>query len=246
MTKGIESLPAPIARRLDELKASLVATLGDDLVAMLVFGSVARGGYRAERSDVDVMLVLRSDREEKLEAIGPALQLARYSARIETILLTSAEVAGAADVFPLLYEDVGRCHVCLHGKSPFDRIESTDEHRRLRIEQELREARIRMRRLATDLAPTPAFAAALDHKLKQVRSPLRALLRMRAIDVSDELDDVLAKAAARYEIDAAPLRRLHEDARSAFTTLAALLDAAIADVDAGAGEARPEPAGDAR
>lgn len=232
MVEKLAALPEPVARRLEELKTTLVEKLGDDLEAMLVHGSAVRGGYRSGTSDVDVVLVLRRDPEDKLEAIGPALQLARYSARIEAMLLSSGDVRGASDVFPLLYDDIARCHVCLHGKSPFADMRTTPEHRRLRVEQELRELRIRMRRAATDMPPGLQLAGAVERKLKQARSALRALLALRGVEVDDQLDAVVAAAADRYGMDAAPLRRTREDGRAAFTALARLLDAAIVDVEA--------------
>src|SRR6185295_16125809 len=93
--------------------------LGDDLVGILVHGSVARGEYRPGESDVDAIVVLKEESVDKLEAIANAMQVARYSARIEAMILTEKEIAGASDVFPLLYDDIKRCHFLLTGRDPF-------------------------------------------------------------------------------------------------------------------------------
>ena len=63
--------------------------------------------------------------------------MARASARIEVMILHRDEIPRAADVFPLLYDDVRSCHAVLHGSDPFAQLVVHDEHRRLRIEQEL-------------------------------------------------------------------------------------------------------------
>ncbi len=225
-------------QRLDELEAALAAKLGSDLDAMLVYGSAARGDYRPDESDVDVMVVLVNDPEDKLVAIGPCLKVARFAARIEVMILRKDEVPHAADCFPLLYDDIARHSVSLRGESPFEGLTIHGEHKRLRIEQELREARIRMRRVASDMGADPAFGRAVERKLKQVRGALWSLLALRGEHVEDRFDTVLEAACRVYEVDPKALRNAREDASPGFAALAKLLDAALLDVDARA-EVRP-------
>ncbi len=231
MDPRLERLPDPVKTRLTELDDALHSALGADLGALLVFGSVARGEYRQHESDVDVMLVLERDSEERLEAIGPPLQLARFSARIEVMILRRDEIPRASDCFPLLYDDIARTSVVLRGDNPFADVEIHGEHKRLRIEQELREARIRLRRVVSDMAGEPLFGRALERKVKQLRAPLWALLALRGKPVGETLEEVLDGIAAAYELDLAPLRRARENPRGAYASLTAVLEHALADVD---------------
>jgi predicted nucleotidyltransferase len=231
-TERLDKLPAPVRRRLDELKKSLESALGDDLACLLVYGSAARGEYKDGRSDLDLMVVLKEAGREKLGAIANPLQLARFSARIEAMVLTAAEIPRAADVFPLLYDDIRRCHILLAGADPFSSLEISDKHRRLRIEQELREAQIRLRRAVVDAqGGKEQLAGAVFRKLRQIRGSLRALLALKGHEVGDDFEGVLAKATQVYEVDAAPLRKVHEAPEAAHDALAKLLAAAVDDVD---------------
>jgi predicted nucleotidyltransferase len=231
-TDRLEMLPAPVRARLDELQKSLTTALGDDLACLLVHGSAARGEYREGRSDVDLMIVLKAAPREKLAVIANALQLARHAARIEAMILTTAEIPRAADVFPLLYDDIRRRHVLLAGENPFAGLVISDKHRRLRIEQELREAQIRLRRAVVDAEGTPAqLAGAVFRKLRQLRGPLRALLALRGQDVGDDFDVVLTAATRVYDVDPKPLRKVQEAPEEALDALAKLLAAAVDDVD---------------
>lgn len=228
----IAALPARTREHLDTLLATLKETLGDDLRALLVYGSVARGGFEPERSDVDLVLVLGDDGRERLQSIGPALELARHAARIEAIILRADELQRAADVFPLLYDDIRGCSIVLHGDDPFASLAIQDEHRRLRVEQELREARIRLRRAVVEATGAPrTLAGAVERKLKQIRSPLHTLLRLRGITVDDGLSPTLKGCAGRWKLELAALSRTREDAHAAHDALVKLLDAAIGDVD---------------
>lgn len=229
----LQSLPANVRRRLEDLVRSLRDTLGDDLEAIIAHGSVARGEYVEGHSDIDLLLVLRRDDREKLEAIGPALKVASYSARIEAILLASAEIPNAADVFPLLFGDIRGSHALLHGRDPFASLIISAAHVRIRIEQELRDARIRLRRVVTEAAGDPALLVGpVERKLKQIRSPLRALLRLRGEEVDEKLESVLRAACAAYGLDPEPLLHLSGSPDKTHDVLRNLLDAAIEDVDA--------------
>ncbi|MBL9105578.1 MAG: nucleotidyltransferase domain-containing protein [Myxococcales bacterium] len=234
MTHDLSALPATVRTRLDDLRVVLRATLGESLTALLVYGSLPRGEYRPDYSDVDVLLVLAAPTRASLESIAGPLQLARNAARIECMILDAAEIPHAADVFPLLYDDIRRCHILLHGVDPFADLRIDPAHIRLRIEQELREARIRLRRMVADGGGRrAALRGAVERKLKQIREPLAALLRLRGEpDVPEALADVLTRAAAVYGLDPAPLLDPAADPAAAHDRLAALFTAAIDDVNA--------------
>lgn len=232
-SKQLDSLPPKTKSKLEELRDALVGALGDDLQALVLYGSAVRGGFHEGRSDVDLLVILRHDERPILEKIGGALLLARTSARIESMLLRGDELQRAADVFPLLYDDVRSRHVLLHGTDPFAGLEISDVHRRLRIEQELRDARIRLRLVLSEAPLLPRLLnGAVARKVKQLRSPLHALLRLRGRTVDDGVEAVMKDACSLYEVDAKVLLRFDEAPEAAYDALTRLLDAAIADVDA--------------
>jgi predicted nucleotidyltransferase len=231
-SSALDRLPAAVRGHLEELRRNLTKLLGDDLVGLLVYGSAARGEYREGRSDVDLMLVVKEAPRAKLEAIANALQLARYAARIEAMILTASEIPRAADVFPLLYDDVRREHVLLAGADPFSDLAISDRHRRLRVEQELREAQIRLRRAVVDAQGSPEMlGGAVFRKLRQIRGALHALFALKGIEVADDLQSVFAQAEKTYGLDLAALFGVHEKPVRAHEAIEKLLAAAVEDVD---------------
>jgi predicted nucleotidyltransferase len=230
---NLEKLPAATRERLDDLTRALQGALGDDLVSLVVHGSAVRGGFRDRESDVDVVVVLAKAPRERLDAIANAVALARNAARIECMILVESEIGRAADVFPLFYSDIQRVHAVLAGKDPFAGLAISRQHLRLRIEQELREAQIRLRRAVTDATgDDDLVAGALHRKVRQIRAPLRALLAMRGEECEDDLAHVLEAAAKAYAVDTKPLTHVREAPAEAYATLTRLLDLAIEDVDA--------------
>lgn len=229
--RALAALPPQVRDRLEAFRHGLRDTLGDNLDAMLIYGSVAFGAWNEASSDVDVIIVLNDDRREVLDAIGHAVRLARYAARIEAMILRRSEIPHSADVFPLLYDDVRECNILLAGEDPFKDLTISDQHRRLRVEQELREARIRLRRMVADSERgAMALRDVVRRKLKQLRSPLRALLRLRKTATAVDLESVIRGACAAYSLDADSLLQTSSPT-VAYDTLTALIDAAILDVD---------------
>lgn len=225
------ALPKAVRDRITEWTRSLKAALGDDLVAILLTGGVARGDYRPGESDVNALIVLRDASFAKLDAISSAMQAVRYGARVEPTILTQDELPGACDAFPLLYDEIRRFNLILVGTDPFASAIVHDTHRRLRIEQELREAQIWLRRAVTDaLGAHEAIGGAVGRKVRQVRRPLRALLELKHIASKDDLASVLASAGTAYGIDVAPLTAPKDHPEAAHGALSKLLAAAIGDV----------------
>lgn len=229
-------VPSRVRKAIETLIEALEDKAADQLAAVVVHGSATRGDYRENASDVDLVVVLRDDPIALLQSIGPALQLARSSARIETMIVRESEIAPAADVFPLFYEDVAREGVALRGESPFAGLKIHDSHRRLRIEQELREARIRLRAAIADAsAGILRVEGIVDRKLKHLRSPLHALLRQaEKAPEHAELADVLKAAGSLLGVEVAALLRAHEQPDEALPVLVELIDAAIARADSAA------------
>lgn len=229
---ALDALPPATRASLQALKEGLEKALGNNLAALVVYGSAARGGYVPDESDIDVIVVLDDTSLPQLHKIAEPLTQARYGARVEAMILKRDNLAPAADVFPLLYDDLKQRHVLLAGSDVFAGLEVADHHRRLRIEQELREARIRMRRAVVDaLGSESDITGAVARKVKQVRSPLHALLCLKGKECDDRLEPVLAAAGREYGIDTSALTRVTAQPEAAHTALRALLDAAIEDVD---------------
>ena len=228
----LESLPEAARAPLRALQQALERAEGENLAALIVYGSAVRGGWKPGVSDIDVILVLHDTSLSHLKVVAEPLMLARHGGRVEAMIWKHANVARAADVFPLLYDDLRQRHLVLSGSDPFAGLEVKDEHRRLRIEQELREARIRMRRAVVDaLGSELDMAGAVARKVKQLRSPLHALLLLKGVACDDSLEEVLAASATAYGIDTRPLLKVAESPEAAHAALRAVLDAAVEDVD---------------
>ncbi len=224
-------LPAATRARVEAFAKEAVAILGDELVALIVFGSAVRGGLTS-RSDVDVVMVVSRDEPARLRALHDAVAIARVSARLDLQVLLHSEIASAADVFPVLFDDLRGCHAVLVGVDVFKDLVIDPEHRRLRVEQELREARMFLRRLVVDTASDDlALRVGVDGLLKRMRAPLSSLCVLHDSTAKDDLITVLDVLGRRLDVDTLPLTNSQTAALPAAQACMRLLDRAIHDVD---------------
>jgi predicted nucleotidyltransferase len=225
-------LSPSLQSRVETFVADVKASAGSALYSVLVFGSAARGGFDEGRSDIDVVIVLADASRKHLDALSNTLVSARNAARIECVILGKDEIPRAADVFPLFYDDIRAHHVLLFGEDPFSSLHISNAHRRLRIEQELREAQIRLRRAVVDGMGNPrSLGGAVTRKLRQIRGAAHALLALHGETVPDDLTSVLARASERWKVDTASLADAKKDPPAAHDALTKLLDLMIDDVD---------------
>ncbi len=221
---ALPKLPERVQSSLDELLSAIEREAAGHLVAVLVHGSAVRGEYKEGASDLDLVVVLSSD---------PAELLARDRARIEAMILRRDEIVPSADVFPIFYEELATTAFALRGANPFEGLKIADHHKRLRIEQELREARIRLRVAIADAAAGLLRKAGIvERKLKQLRSPLAALASLAGKPVSSPaLRAVIDEVGAMLGVETKPLSAVREHPEAALEALIRLLDAAIHRVD---------------
>jgi hypothetical protein len=211
-------LPPDVAAVLDELGSALRAAAGDNLLGLILYGGLVRGRYNPETSDINVVVLLSHVSAAAIERIAPALQTAWRAKRVEPLIITPNEIPRLALAFPTKLLDIQRRHVALIGDDPFGGIDASRDHIRLRVEQELRNLSLRLRRRFVAIHDDPAaLAAAVDEAATTLAVNLRALLFLERI-VSDERQPALAvydRAAQTFGLDAGALeaaKHVHRDA----------------------------------
>ncbi len=200
-----------IVKRIEAFASDLVTAAGDNLASLAVFGGIARGRYRPERSDVNVLVVLERAGTPELRAIGPALQAAWRSIRVEPMILTASHVAATARVFPTKFLDIKESHVRLAGRDVLSALDVPRERIIWRVEQELRNMAIRLRRrLAVAGGDSVVMARDHDAAARPLAIELSWLLRMRgdAVPAEDRTAAIFRAAAGIPGVDVAALDEL--------------------------------------
>jgi hypothetical protein len=189
---------------LASLTHGLTEALGGELVALMVYGSVARGTASPGHSDVNVLLVTKSAGPEMLRRVAPALAAWRKAGHPAPLIQTEAEWASAADVFPMEIEDIRDAHRLLAGQDVLAALTTTHGDLRMELEREVRGKLIRLR---AEYAVRHGHGKALGELLTAATGTFltffRAALRLAGRPVPRTAAEVVGAAAALAGFEAA-------------------------------------------
>ncbi len=182
----------------------LVASLGDRLVAVLLYGPAARGEAAAERPELNVLVVLRDLELATLARAGAAVEKWLKRGQPFPRLVTPASLADAADVFPIELSEIAERHVVLHGALPA--LPAIDpEDLRLQCERELREKLMRLHEAyAVGSQREPELRQLMVASVPTFAALVRACLRIEGRSVPDSSAGAFEAFCARTAIDPAP------------------------------------------
>jgi predicted nucleotidyltransferase len=109
-----QTLPAAVRAWLLQVSQVLIESLGEDLEALLLFGSAAEGLLRAS-SDVNLLVVLRRFDASRIDPASPVLQNAAAAVELHPLFLLRSEVRLAVESFSVKFDDIRHRRVVLYG-----------------------------------------------------------------------------------------------------------------------------------
>jgi predicted nucleotidyltransferase len=142
--QGSAGLPAQVGEELERLVEAARRALGDELEAVVLYGSAAEGRLRAT-SDVNLVLVLRRFDAARVEALREPLRTARAAVGAAPMFLLSAELPEAAEAFAVKFADLLRRRRVLFGADPFAGLVVSRDAQVRRVRQVLLNQILRMR-----------------------------------------------------------------------------------------------------
>jgi hypothetical protein len=211
MLPPLPGAPEAVTAALERLRDELTRAAGPNLAGLILYGGLARGRYRPGKSDVNLVVLLHDAGAAALTAVSPALRSAERAVAVEPLLLTPGEVAGFAAAFPTKFLDIKNHHVVLAGADPFAGIEVPREQVRLRVEQELGNLLLRLRRRYVAAGgDAVVLARVLADAARPLAIELATLLYLagRPAPADDQSANIFEAAATAFALDRDPLARL--------------------------------------
>ena len=182
-------------------------TLGSSLQAVVLYGGLAKDEFVPEQSDVNVLIVLRAVDVAVLDCAAPFVRQGQLEFGLSAMLMTEADLRDSADIFPIKFLDMQRCHKVLWGEDPFTKVNVTHDNLRLRCEQELRNLSLRLRQSYIQRMDRPELLqAALNHAVSSLLVNVGILLEIKTRKPIETKHDALANAA-QLGIPIEPIRQ---------------------------------------
>ncbi len=139
----------PTERREKALRAlvnGLRSAYGDELLSIIIHGSVVRGDYDTHRSDINLFVVLSEDGigrlRESIQVVGDGMK----NGIAPPVFVTKRYIEGALDAFPIEFLEMMSAYRVLTGEDPLASLVFERESVRLQAEREGRRFLLLLRR----------------------------------------------------------------------------------------------------
>lgn len=158
---------------------SIQQALGDQLLAVVLYGSSAAGDYIEGHSDYNILLLAREWRATQLGAMRNTLKQWLKAGNPAPLCFTPERFKDAADVFPMEMLDIAESHRTLYGEDPVKNIKVDLTHLRHQVEFELRSKLLKLRQAYLQLRkPEKDLHSLLTDSLSSFQAVCRGALRL--------------------------------------------------------------------
>jgi predicted nucleotidyltransferase len=188
----------------------LRSTHGDNLAAVVLYGSAAAGDATAGDSDYNLLIALRRITPEDLRlAQAPMREWQRLGHPLP-VYFTTEELRDAADVFPIEFHQMRRARVVLYGEDPFASLVISDENLRHQTEYELRSKLIQLRRLYIPASVSvEKLCDLMSDSLTSFATLFAPALMLHGVsDPPATKREIVSATARRLGINASPFERV--------------------------------------
>src|SRR5437867_2682685 len=141
--EGASSMASKLT--VEQFAAEVARALGGRLVALLLYGSWARGTHVPDRSDVNTLLICDTVDDALFAALAPAMRAWTRASHPAPLILSEREWRESAGAFPIEYEDMRDAHRLLAGRDPWPGIQVDRGQLRRQLEHELLGKLVRLR-----------------------------------------------------------------------------------------------------
>jgi predicted nucleotidyltransferase len=191
----------------------LKGALGERLLSVVLYGSVARGEWLEKVSDINVLVLLDDISGTSLAALSPVAR--RYAAqRVHPVIVEQREWQRASDVFGIELAEMQDWHELLSGEDPLMGLLVLPPALRLQAERELRGKLLQLH-LGMAMAESPAqLGTLLAAALPALATYYRTALRLAERPVSPNTERTLREGCELTEADPAGVLRVLQARRA--------------------------------
>ena len=139
------TLPDEVRGAVDSFASSYSQQLDNRLIAIILYGSGARGHFRSGKSDVNLLVVIDEIDTEVLNSLLDATTTARRH-DLAPLLMTPGDLTSFTRVFPIKFLSMKESYKVLCGKDAITSLEVDSANLQLRCQQEMQNLLMRLRR----------------------------------------------------------------------------------------------------
>jgi predicted nucleotidyltransferase len=186
----------------DEIREDYTALFGDDLIAIILYGSGARGEYIPKKSDINFMIVLSDTGIERLSvAVSTVAKWRKKNVRTP-LVMTKGYLESSLDTFPLEFYNIKSAYQVVCGQDVLKDLAIRKEDLRLQCERELKAKLLLLRESFLEAEDKSYLLRELvGQSLSAFVSIFKALLYLKGEEVPEKNEAVLSFTAQEFGLD---------------------------------------------
>ena len=186
----------------DEFMGDYTTLFGDDLLAIILYGSGARGEYIPKKSDINLLVVLT---DNGIEHLGDAMKIvAKWQKRKVPVplFLTKSYIESSLDAFPLEFFNMRSAYQIIHGEDILKDLTIEKKDLRLQCERELKAKLLLLRQsfLQANGKAHP-LRELVSQSLPAFISIFKALLYLKGEEIPGSHEAVIPATAESFGLD---------------------------------------------
>ena len=203
----IDGLPDEYLQQLRAYVKDVQRLYGDALDGVLLYGSAVRGEFLPGRSNLNVVLIVKSARADQLKKYGAVHRRWAKEQVVVPLFVTQADLPAMSLVFPLEYLEIQEQHRLLAGQDPFVGFKVDQRHLLAEVLQSLRGNLLRVRqRFIEGGGSEEAITILLPLSLTAILPVLRGVQRLLGRPVLSQGEPLLNDFETFLSIDLSGLR----------------------------------------
>ena len=193
----------------DEFRGDYTAVFGDDLLAIILHGSGARGEYIPKKSDINFLIVLT---DNGMEHLGDAMNLvAKWQKRRIPVplFLTRGYIESSLDAFPLEFFNFRSAYQVIHGQDLLRDLPIKKEDLRLQCERELKAKLLLLREAYLQAhGEVRQLRQLVNQSLPAFIAIFKALLHLKGDEIPERNEGVITAIGEGFGLDGKLFRTL--------------------------------------
>jgi len=191
-----------LSRLLEDLKDDL----GGDLLAVVLYGSAARGEHAGAASNLNLLVVVADDSPQRIVAAAKTQRHWVKAGHPPLLFVTPEWIRCSTDVFPMEFLDLLDHRKILAGDDPLAGVTVSSENLRLQCEHEIRSILLKLRASWLDAhGDAREIFRLVTGSLGPVAAVARAALRLSGERVPPRTEEAFEAVARRFGLEASKL-----------------------------------------
>lgn len=183
----------------EEFVADYQQAFGDNLEAIILYGSGARSEYVPKKSDINFLIVLTNEGIEQLDRALPLIPKWRKRNVSVPLFLTQTYIQSALDSFPIEFFNMKHAYKLVFGTDVLQGLQINEKDLRLQIERELRGKLIHLREGFLNTAhDRRQLTQLLSATLPTFASIFSALLYLKHQEIPSNKEKIFTRIAESF------------------------------------------------